>query len=105
MSTHRAAQVKSAGGPLEVVEVETSATPAGHVRIDVKACGVCGTDHGGHRVIGHPSGTAADIEDTMNFAVLSGVRPRIEEMPLADAAAAYAKMDDGSARYRMVLTM
>ena len=60
---------------------------------------------GGHRVVGHPSGTAADIEDTMNFAVLSGVRPRIEEMPLADAAAAYARMDDGSARYRMVLTM
>lgn len=60
---------------------------------------------GGHRVVGHPSGTAADIEDTMNFAVLSGVRPRIEEMPLTDAAAAYARMDDGSARYRMVLTM
>jgi alcohol dehydrogenase len=60
---------------------------------------------GGHRVVGHPSGTAADIEDTMNFAVLSGVRPRIEEMPLTEAAAAYARMDDGSARYRMVLTM
>ena len=60
---------------------------------------------GGHRVVGHPSGTAADIEDTMNFAVLSGVRPRIEEVPLTEAAAAYARMDDGSARYRMVLTM
>lgn len=60
---------------------------------------------GGHRVIGHPSGTASDIEDTMNFAVLSGVRARIEEKPLADAAEAYAKMDAGHARYRMVLTM
>lgn len=60
---------------------------------------------GGHRVVGHPSGTAADIEDTMAFAVQSGVRARIEEMPLARAAEAYAKMDGGRARYRMVLTM
>lgn len=60
---------------------------------------------GGHRVVGHPSGTAADIEDTMNFAVLSGVRAQIEETPLAEAAAAYAKMDSGAARYRMVLTV
>lgn len=60
---------------------------------------------GGHRVVGHPSGTAADIEDTMNFAVLSGVRAQIEEAPLASAADAYAKMDTGRARYRMVLTV
>lgn len=60
---------------------------------------------GGHRVVGHPSGTSADVEDTMNFAVLSGVRARIEERPLADAAAAYATMDEGRARYRVVLTM
>jgi alcohol dehydrogenase len=60
---------------------------------------------GGHRVVGHPSGTAADIEDTMNFAVLSGVRARIEEKPLEQAAEAYAKMNAGRARYRMVLTV
>ncbi len=60
---------------------------------------------GGHRVVGHPSGTAADIEDAMNFAVLSGVRARIEETPLDAAAEAYAKMDSGQARYRMVLTV
>lgn len=60
---------------------------------------------GGHHVVGHPSGTATDIEDTMRFAVKSGVRARIEEMPLAYAADAYAKMDSGRARYRMVLTM
>ena len=60
---------------------------------------------GGQRVVGHPSGTAADIEDTMNFAVLSGVRARIQEMPLAEAADAYATMDEGRARYRVVLTM
>ena len=60
---------------------------------------------GGHRVVGHPSGTAADIEDTMNFAVLSGVRAQIEEATLGAAADAYAKMDSGRARYRMVLTV
>ena len=41
----------------------------------------------------------------MHFAVASGVRARIEEMALAQAAEAYAAMDQGRARYRMVLTM
>lgn len=59
----------------------------------------------GLSVTGHPSGTAADVEDTMNFAVQSGVRARIQEMPLAQAADAYAAMDTGKARYRMVLTV
>jgi len=56
-------------------------------------------------VSGHPSGTASDVEDTMNFAVLSGVRAVIEERPLAEAAEAYAAMEQGRARYRGVITM
>lgn len=59
----------------------------------------------GLSVTGHPSGTARDVEETMQFAVLSGVRAQIEERPLAEAAEAYAAMDEGRARYRMVLTM
>ncbi|WP_159924002.1 alcohol dehydrogenase catalytic domain-containing protein [Rhodococcus sp. WAY2] len=59
----------------------------------------------GITVTGHPSGTARDVEETMQFAVLSGVRARIEERPLARAAEAYAAMEEGRARYRMVLTM
>lgn len=59
----------------------------------------------GLSVTGHPSGTARDIEETMRFAVLSGVRARIEERPLAQAAEAYAAMAEGRARYRMVLTV
>ncbi|MEZ0366198.1 alcohol dehydrogenase catalytic domain-containing protein [Mycobacterium sp. pUA109] len=59
----------------------------------------------GLSITGHPSGTARDVEETMAFAVLSGVRARIEERPLAQAAEAYAAMDEGRARYRMVLTM
>lgn len=56
-------------------------------------------------VTGHPSGTARDVEETMQFAVLSGVRARIQERPLTDAAEAYGAMAEGRARYRMVLTM
>ncbi|MGW0176436.1 alcohol dehydrogenase catalytic domain-containing protein [Rhodococcus sp. NPDC003322] len=58
----------------------------------------------GLTVTGHPSGTARDVEETMDFAALSGVRARIEERPLAEAADAYGAMAEGRARYRMVLT-
>ncbi len=40
----------------------------------------------------------------MHFALLSGVRARIEEVSLEQAAEAYEAMDTGRARYRMVLT-
>jgi alcohol dehydrogenase len=59
----------------------------------------------GRRVTGHPSGTARDVEETMHFAALSGVRAKIEERPLAEAAEAYSAMLEGRARYRMVLIM
>jgi alcohol dehydrogenase len=59
----------------------------------------------GVSVSGHPAGTSRDVEETMHFAVLSGVRAWIEERPLAEAAEAYAAMGEGRARYRMVLTM
>ena len=56
-------------------------------------------------VVGHPSGTSKDVEETMHFAVLSGVRTWVEELPLAQAAEGYAAMEQGRARYRTVLTM
>ncbi len=59
----------------------------------------------GLSVTGHPSGTSRDVEETLHFALLSGVRALVEERPLAQAAEAYAAMDSGSARYRMVLTV
>ncbi len=59
----------------------------------------------GRSVSGHPSGTARDVEETMHFAVQAGVRAQIEERTLGQAAEAYAAMDEGRARYRMVLTM
>lgn len=53
---------------------------------------------------GHASGAAIDSEDTLNFTVLSGVRPMIETMPLERAAEAYERMMSAKARFRMVLT-
>ncbi|MGO9044953.1 MAG: alcohol dehydrogenase catalytic domain-containing protein [Mycobacterium sp.] len=59
----------------------------------------------GLSVVGHPSGTAKEIEETMHFAVLSGVRAWIEELPLSQAAEGYAALEEGRAHYRTVLTM
>jgi D-arabinose 1-dehydrogenase-like Zn-dependent alcohol dehydrogenase len=56
-------------------------------------------------ISGHASGTAKEVEDTMQFAVLSGVRAWIEELPLAQAAEGYATLEQGRAHYRTVLTM
>ncbi len=56
-------------------------------------------------VQGWPSGTAKDSEDTLNFSVLSGVRPMIERYPLEKAAEGYEQMMSGRARFRVVLTM
>lgn len=59
---------------------------------------------GRYSIKGWPSGTCADSEDTMRFAVLTGVRPMIETMPFEHAQEAYDRMMSGAARFRMVLT-
>ena len=55
-------------------------------------------------VHGHPSGTARDVEETLRFAALTGIRPMVETRPLEEAAEAYERMLSGAARFRMVLT-
>ena len=57
----------------------------------------------GKRVVGHPAGTAQDVEDTMTFSALHGIRPMIEVLPLEQANEAYQKAMSGAARFRMVL--
>lgn len=47
----------------------------------------------------------AASEDTLNFAVLKGVRAMIETYPLERAAEAYERMMSGKAQFRVVLTM
>jgi alcohol dehydrogenase len=58
----------------------------------------------GRVVRGHPSGTAQDVQDTMAFSALHGIRPMVETVPLDQAGEAYQKMLSGAARFRMVLT-
>jgi D-arabinose 1-dehydrogenase-like Zn-dependent alcohol dehydrogenase len=60
---------------------------------------------GSRSIQGWASGTAADEEDTLRFAELTGVRPMIETYPLEKAAEAYARMMSGNAQFRVVLTM
>jgi len=60
---------------------------------------------GGRRLEGALTGNPATSEATLRFSALSGVSAMIETVPLEEAAAAYAKMMEGKARFRMVLTM
>jgi D-arabinose 1-dehydrogenase-like Zn-dependent alcohol dehydrogenase len=55
-------------------------------------------------VVGWPSGTSIESEDTLKFSVLTNVRPMIETMPLERAPEAYERMMSGDARFRIVLT-
>jgi D-arabinose 1-dehydrogenase-like Zn-dependent alcohol dehydrogenase len=57
-----------------------------------------------NEIAGHASGTSEDSEDTLRFSVLSDVRPMVETRPLEEAPAAFKRMLDGDARFRMVLT-
>ncbi|MGC1380568.1 MAG: alcohol dehydrogenase [Candidatus Baltobacteraceae bacterium] len=50
-----------------------------------------------------PSGSCTDSEDTLRFAVQTGVRAMIETMPLERAAEGYERMMSGAARFRVVL--
>ena len=60
---------------------------------------------GSRSIQGWASGTPTDSEDTLNFSVLTGVRPMIETYPLEKAAEAFARMMSGKAEFRVVLTM
>jgi alcohol dehydrogenase len=56
-------------------------------------------------VSGWYSGMSIDSQDTLNFSVLSGVRPMNEAFPLDRAAEAYDHMLSGKARFRVVLNI
>jgi D-arabinose 1-dehydrogenase-like Zn-dependent alcohol dehydrogenase len=59
---------------------------------------------GRRSVLGWPSGTSLDSQDTLAFSALAGVRPMTEVFPLERAAEAYERMMSGEARFRVVLT-
>jgi D-arabinose 1-dehydrogenase-like Zn-dependent alcohol dehydrogenase len=54
-------------------------------------------------IVGWPSGTSIDSEDTLRFAAASGVRPMIETYPLERATDGYERMKSGKVRFRSVL--
>src|SRR5205085_1562259 len=59
---------------------------------------------GTKKLYGHASGTSREVEETMRFAALTGVRPMIEQVPLDHVGDAFDRMLSGQARFRMVLT-
>ncbi|SDV50259.1 zinc-binding dehydrogenase [Chitinasiproducens palmae] len=60
---------------------------------------------GERHVFGSITGSPYDGERTLDFSVLTGMRPRIETLPLARAHEAYQRMKSGDVKFRMVLTM
>jgi len=58
---------------------------------------------GERKVAGSLTGNPATADTTLRFSALGGVAAMIETVPLEQAAAAYAKMMAGQARFRIVL--
>jgi D-arabinose 1-dehydrogenase-like Zn-dependent alcohol dehydrogenase len=58
---------------------------------------------GRRSIMGWPSGSSIDSQDTLSFSLLTGVRAMNEVFPLNRAAEAYEHMMSGKARFRAVL--
>lgn len=54
-------------------------------------------------VTGHVTGSPADTEQAMEFAVTHGIRPVTQTLPLTDAQTALESLRAGRARFRLVL--
>jgi D-arabinose 1-dehydrogenase-like Zn-dependent alcohol dehydrogenase len=59
---------------------------------------------GRRSIVGWPSGTSIDSQDTLSFSVHSGVRSMNQVFPLEHAPEAFELMMSGKARFRCVLT-
>jgi len=58
---------------------------------------------GRRSIVGWPSGTSIDSQDTLSFAIHSGVRSVNEIFPLKRVSEAYDKMMSGKVKFRAVL--
>ena len=86
MPSHKAVQVKSAGAPLELADVETTSPGRGEVRISVKACGICGTD--AHFVAGDFPGLSWPLTLGHEIAgTIAEIGPGVEEFAVGDRVA------------------
>ena len=113
-----AAELKKLGGAKAIAATVTDAAAMGSVLGGLGANGVLmvvgaagplevnlvNMIFGSTAIKGWYSGTAADSEDTLAFAALTGVRSMNEVMPLERASEAYDRMMSGKARFRVVLT-
>jgi alcohol dehydrogenase len=60
---------------------------------------------GERSVLGSITGSSYENERTLDFSVLTGVRPKIESMPLERVNEALQKLKSGDVKFRMVLRM
>ncbi len=60
---------------------------------------------GRRSIVGWPSGTGMDSEDTLKFSALTGVKPMVEVYPLERASEAFDRMTSGKAHFRVVLAI
>jgi D-arabinose 1-dehydrogenase-like Zn-dependent alcohol dehydrogenase len=60
---------------------------------------------GRRSIMGWPSGSSIDSQDTLAFSALTGMQSMNEVFPLERAADAYEHMISGKARFRAVLTV
>ena len=98
-ATNAAAITASAGGLGLHGELLTLAVLVDPVQVSpMQLINISGTVHG------HPAGASNDLQDTLNFAALQGIKPMIEVLPLEKAADGYQRMLANQARFRVVLT-
>ncbi len=55
------------------------------------------------RVMASPSGSPADLRDTLAFAAAHRILPTVSPIPLDEAPKTLAAMNDGTARSRQVI--
>jgi propanol-preferring alcohol dehydrogenase len=58
----------------------------------------------GKSIMGWPSGSSIDSEETMNFSALTNVKPRVEIFKFDQVEQAFAKVMENKIRFRAVLT-
>ncbi|MCZ4093320.1 alcohol dehydrogenase catalytic domain-containing protein [Sinorhizobium psoraleae] len=98
------------GNPTAVATLMPALAPEGRVIVlgvgkdplPVSTGYLVGAERG---VIGSITGSPFENEKTLDFSVLTGVRPMIETMPLERAQDAVQKMRYGDAKFRIVLTI
>eukprot|EP01097_Dermamoeba_algensis_P000691 TRINITY_DN1244_c0_g1_i1.p1 TRINITY_DN1244_c0_g1~~TRINITY_DN1244_c0_g1_i1.p1 ORF type:complete len:257 (-),score=60.85 TRINITY_DN1244_c0_g1_i1:62-832(-) len=60
---------------------------------------------GRRQILGWPGGKPTDVEDTIKFALQTGVKSVVEKFPLDKADEAYKHMLSNKARFRVVIVM